>query len=77
MDLIQATKANDQARIETLLNSGVHIDSVDATTGNTALHIATSMGYTSLCRFLVSHGADPGIRNKQGLTPLEIVAQKR
>ena len=37
--------------------------------GNTILHRACSKGYLDSVKYLIRHGADPNIRNRQGNTP--------
>ena len=39
--------------------------------GATPLHFAAFRGDVSLCTLLCSHGADPSLRNRLGMTPLE------
>ena len=39
-------------------------------TGDTALHVAASLGHDTVVQFLVEHGAEVGVKNKRGLTPL-------
>jgi len=45
--------------------------------GDTALHAAVTHRYESVIRFLVDHGADVNARNRQGLTPLDLVTARR
>lgn len=40
-------------------------------TGNTPLHFAFAYGFDKLGDYLISKGADPGVRNTSGLTPYE------
>ncbi len=39
--------------------------------GNTALHVASELGLSHLCQFLMANGADPAIKNDEGISPLE------
>jgi ankyrin repeat protein len=39
-------------------------------TGDTALHVAASLGHDSVVRFLVEHGAHVDVKNGRGITPL-------
>jgi uncharacterized protein len=38
--------------------------------GDTALHVAASLGYDTVVQFLVERGADVNVRNRRGITPL-------
>src|SRR6266487_132400 len=38
--------------------------------GDTAVHVAASLGYDSVVQFLVAKGATVSVKNKRGLTPL-------
>ena len=40
------------------------------------LHYACREGKINVVRFLLSKGASPTIRNKEGLTPMDLVASK-
>jgi ankyrin repeat protein len=39
-------------------------------TGDTALHVAASLGYDTVVQFLVERGAGLGVKNRRGITPL-------
>jgi len=39
-------------------------------TGDTALHVAAALGYDTVVRFLVEHGARVDVKNARGITPL-------
>lgn len=43
--------------------------------GNTPLHIAAQEGYSEWVKYLLEHGANPGITNKAGNTPLHLAAR--
>jgi len=45
--------------------------------GDTALHAAVTHRYETVIQYLVDHGADVNARNRQGLTPLGLVAARR
>ena len=51
------------------------INTRDVTTGDTALHIVTKRRDTLWVRFILQRGANPNIRNSEGLTPLQIAAR--
>jgi uncharacterized protein len=38
--------------------------------GDTALHVAAALGYDTVVEFLAAHGADLGLKNERGVTPL-------
>lgn len=60
---------NDPAAGKTLVNTR------DITTGDTGLHIATARRDTLWVRFLLQRDADPNIRNKEGVTPLQLAVR--
>ena len=51
------------------------VNSRDVTTGDSGLHIATARRDLTWIRFLTGKGANPNIRNKQGVTPLMLASQ--
>ncbi len=48
-------------------------DVVEPEEKNTPLHIATQYGNAEICKLLMEKGADPSIRNRNGLTPTDIL----
>ncbi|MFL0357550.1 ankyrin repeat domain-containing protein [Erythrobacter sp. GH1-10] len=60
---------NDPGAGKTLVNAR------DITTGDTGLHIVTRRRDQLWVRFLLQRGADPNIRNKEGVTPLQIATR--
>lgn len=60
---------NDPGAGRTLVNAR------DITTGDTGLHIVVKRRDTLWVRFLLQRQADPNIRNKEGLTPLQIATR--
>jgi hypothetical protein len=48
------------------------VNTRDITSGDTGLHIVVRRGDTLWVRFLLQQGADPNIRNKKGVTPLQL-----
>lgn len=62
--------------VATALEIGGGINAANDT-GDTALHAAVTHRYETVIRYLVEHGADVNARNKQGLTPLGLVAARR
>lgn len=58
--------------IELLLKHGANVNATDSETGFTPLHYAASFNRLEAVKSLVQHGADLSIRNKEGLTALEL-----
>ena len=48
------------------------VNTRDITTGDTGLHIVVARSDVLWVRFLLQRGADPNIRNKKGMTPLQL-----
>ncbi|WP_233996770.1 ankyrin repeat domain-containing protein [Porphyrobacter sp. CACIAM 03H1] len=48
------------------------VNSRDLTSGDTGLHIVVARSDLLWIRFLLQRGADPNIRNKKGMTPLQL-----
>ena len=71
-NFLQAVKDSKGQDVLDLLNKPgtTVIDAHDDSTGEGALHIVTARGDTTYLTFLLQHGADPNIRDKQGATPL-------
>lgn len=57
-----------------LLRAGAGLDTRDDY-GNTPLHCAVWAGRVDVARVLLDLGADPGIRNSDGLTPADLASQ--
>jgi hypothetical protein len=57
--------------VSRLLELGADIDAMN-NEGNTALHAASFVGFGSMAKFLVSHGAKVNPRNRVGDTPLRV-----
>ena len=62
----------DHARL--LLKLGVEVNGLDGNK-DTPLHLAIRWYRFRLARFLLVHGADANVKNKQGMTPLHILSQ--
>lgn len=50
------------------------VNSRDITSGDTGLHIVVQRRDSLWVQFLLQRGADPNIRNKRGVTPLQLAA---
>lgn len=48
------------------------VNTRDITSGDTGLHIVVARSDLLWIRFLLQRGADPNIRNKKGMTPLQL-----
>ena len=48
------------------------VNTRDITSGDTGLHIVVARSDALWVRFLLQRGADPNIRNKKGITPLQL-----
>lgn len=73
-EFLKSVKERDgEAVTEALNEPGTTIvNTRDITTGETALHIVTERRDALWIRFLTSRGANPNIRDKRGITPLQL-----
>lgn len=55
-----------------LQEGGININYRSGDTKKTALYSATVNYREDVCRFLLSHGADPNIKNAFGFCPLDV-----
>lgn len=71
---LEAVKDRDGEKATDMLNKpGTQVvNSRDLTSGDTGLHMVVARGDGLWVRFLLQRGADPNIRNKRGLTPLQL-----
>lgn len=74
---LKAVKDRDGDAATDMLNKpGTQIvNSRDLTSGDTGLHISVQRMDGLWVRFLLQRGADPNIRNKRGITPLQLATQ--
>ena len=72
--LHQAIENNKPDYVEEFLKLGANIN-CEGPYKNTPLHLATSKGSTSCCKFLIDHGADADACNAREETPLHLAAQ--
>lgn len=70
-----AAKNDDTAIVGMLLDRGADPDSVDRTTGHSALHVASEVGALSAATVLVNSGAEVRLRDKQDRQPLDLALQ--
>jgi hypothetical protein len=71
---LEAVKDRDGEKATDMLNKpGTQVvNSRDLTSGDTGLHMVVARSDGLWVRFLLQRGADPNIRNKRGLTPLQM-----
>lgn len=71
---LEAIKKKDGEAVEKALGDGGPnlINTRDATTGNTALHLVTARRDLQWMNFLIYKGAAVNARNEQGVTPLSL-----
>ncbi|KAL8928824.1 MAG: hypothetical protein Q9208_001602 [Pyrenodesmia sp. 3 TL-2023] len=62
---------NDFELLRYLLESGANVNKTSGEDGSSALHLAAIQGCMQAVRLLLSHKADPKVKDKQGRTPLE------
>ncbi len=71
---LEAVKERDGDKATDMLSKpGTQIvNARDITSGDTGLHIAVQRSDALWVRFLLQRGGDPNIRNKKGVTPLQL-----
>ncbi len=74
-DLLKAIEENDTAKVTTILQSGMDVNTVDPA-GNTLLMLAARNGNGGLVRFLLDHRARVRGRNRHGDSALMLAALK-
>ncbi|KAF8244025.1 ankyrin, partial [Wilcoxina mikolae CBS 423.85] len=74
--LYEAVNARNLAAVKILLERGVSINDQEDIFGRTALHVAVDAANLDMAMVLVEGGAEVDIRDKNGMTPLAIAAQK-
>ena len=71
VELIEAVKADDRARVERLLEAGVDVSAPQGD-GATALHWAVHRGSSELTTLLIRSGANVDTVDDHGVTPLAL-----
>ena len=69
------TEAESIEAITVCLEGGVDINAADGR-GQTALYGAALQGYDEVVKFLLAHGAKPGIKDQRGFTALDAAEGK-
>lgn len=64
------------AAVKLLLDAGADVDATNAT-GDTAAHAVAQIGDIAMIQLLADHGAKLDVRDKAGLTPLDMASGKR
>jgi ankyrin repeat protein len=72
---LQAADENRLKDMERLLDKGANIDARDKNFGMTALMRACWNGYEEQAEFLLAHGADIRVKDKQGRTAIEFASE--
>jgi ankyrin repeat protein len=70
--LVMAADHERVAVIDALVAAGTSVDATDAAFGGHPLRTAASNGRPASVRRLLAHGADPGLRDEEGRTPLDL-----
>jgi ankyrin repeat protein len=76
MDAIKNQKGQEVSDMLATPGSSL-VNSQEPSSGDTALHIVVRRGDATYTRFLLQHGANPNIRNKQGDTPAMVAVMQR
>lgn len=74
-ELFARVEAGDREAVETILSGGV-APKVTNHAKETPLHVALQKDQYGVASMLLAHGADPGARDAQKVTPLILVASK-
>ncbi len=73
-EFLEAVKERDGTAVTQALNEpgNVLINTRDISTGETALHIVTARRDATWVKFLTQRGANPNIKDKKGVAPLQL-----
>lgn len=78
VDLRAAAEKNMSQSVEWMLTKKISVlNDVDATEGNTALHVAAREGSEQVVKILLRKGAAAAIKNKKGQTPKDLAHQNK
>ena len=71
---LEAVRDKDGDAATEMLNQpgNTIVNTRDITSGDTGLHVVVARSDVLWIRFLLQRGADPNIRNRKGLTPLQL-----
>jgi hypothetical protein len=73
IDTVDFGKVEPERRVRETVEAAYRLDGdVNKTgqNGDTALHVAASLGHDTVVQFLVEHGARLDVKNARGVTPL-------
>jgi ankyrin repeat protein len=71
-EIHDAALSGDVAAVAALLDADPALASATDDRGNTALHLAAQEGQGEVVRLLLERGADPDVRNGQGIDPMTL-----
>lgn len=73
-EFLEAVKDRDGDKATDMLSQpgSTIVNTRDITTGETGLHVVVARSDVLWIRFLLQRGADPNIRSKKGVTPLQL-----
>ena len=63
--------------VKRLLDAGADVNAQMTTSKNTALHLAASRGSLQLCQALMEKGADATLKDRGGLTAIDVAQRNR
>jgi len=71
---LEAVKERDGDKATDMLNKpgSTIVNTRDITSGDTGLHVVVARNDAVWIRFLLQRGADPNIRNRKGVSPLQL-----
>src|SRR3546814_21014909 len=77
-EFLKAVKDRDGDAVTKALNEpgSTIVNTRDISSGETALHIVTQRRDLVWINFLTQRGADPNIRDKRGVAPLQLAVQQ-
>jgi hypothetical protein len=76
MDLIRAADVGAYDEVVHLIEDNKADVNYQNDTGNSALHVAASRGHEKIVCYLVEHGADLTLENKEQKTPMQLAAPR-
>jgi ankyrin repeat protein len=74
-DKIRGTEPEALAAVQLCIANGLDVNTATEK-GDTALHGAANRGADSIVKYLAARGANLDVKNKQGMTPLDLAMGK-